>query len=143
MLGRKQRLPSINWVLSNSAEQGDTSSWRHSLTVFDYEIFGYLGLKSKGLEQFSPALLKVWTQRSRALSPFKRILLFSGDDKDLAKILDSKFFGTIIRSSKVPMGVEVGDAEQANERLLVTRHKSHLVWSVPFGGAGLLRVAGL
>lgn len=142
-LGRRQRLPSINWVLSNSAEQGDASSWRHSLTVFDYEIFGYLGLKAKGLEPFSPALLKLWTQRSRALSPSKRILLFSGQDKDLAKILDSKFFGTIIRSSKVPMGVEVGDAEQANERLLVTRHKSHLVWSVPFGGAGLLRVAGL
>ena len=141
--GRKQRLPSINWVLSNSAEQGDASSWSRSLTVFDYEIFGYLGLKAKGLEPFSPYLLKQWTQRSQARSSSKRILLFSGHDKDLAKILDSRFFGTIIRSSKVPLGVEVGDAEQANERLLVTRHKSHLVWSVPFGGAGLLRVAGL
>lgn len=142
-LARKQRLPSIKWVLSNTTEQGDASPWSRSFIVFDYEIFGYLGLKAKGLEPFSPSLLKQWTQRSQVRSPSKRILLFSGHDKDLAKILDSKFFGTIIRSSKVPMGVEVGDAEQANERLLVTRHKSHLVWSVPFGGAGLLRVAGL
>ena len=142
-LGRNQRLPSINWVLSNAIEHGHASPWRHSLAVFDYEIFGYLGLKAKGLEQFSPALLKLWTQKSRAASPSKRILLFSGHDKELSKILDSKFFGTIIRSSKVPIGVEVGDAEQTNERLLVTRHKSHLVWSVPFGGAGLLRVGGL
>lgn len=142
-LGLKQRLPSINWVLSNSVEQGENASWKRSLDVFDYEVFGYLGLKSKGLQQFSPALLKTWTKQSRVSASSKRILLFSGNDKELAEILDSNFFGTIIRSSTVPFGVEIGDAEQRNERLLVTRHKKHVVWSVPFGGSGLLRVAGL
>jgi hypothetical protein len=142
-LGRRQSLPAINWVLSNSAEKEDTVPWKHSIMIFDYEIFGYLGLKAEGLQQFSTSLLRTWTKRSQAGSSSKRILLFSGNYKELSKILDSKFFGIVVRSSKVPLGVEIGDAEQNNERLLATRHKNDLVWSVPFGGAGLLRIAGL
>jgi hypothetical protein len=38
-LGRRQSLPAINWVLSNSAEKEDTVPWKHSIMIFDYEIF--------------------------------------------------------------------------------------------------------
>ncbi len=111
--------------------------------VGDFEFFGYLGLEDKKLLPAGEPLFKQWRKITQSSINARRVLLFSGPDGDLAKIVRAKFFSTIIRSSKVPLNVEMGDQEQNNQRMLVTELGGETIWSVPFGGAGLLRLSGL
>jgi hypothetical protein len=89
-------------------------------------------------------LLASWKKMTKTSSADSRVLLFSGSNAELKAIAATGFFGTIIRSNTAALGVEVGDREQHNEGMLVTAVSGQKVlWSVPFGGTGLLRLGGL
>lgn len=131
------------WLLSNVDSSRTDKNWAPTRQAGSFEFFGYLGIRDKKLLPASSQLFKLWLKISKSASSSQRILLFSGSDADLVKIVKTKFFGTIIRSSKIPLGTEMGDQEQNNERLLIDEISGETIWSVPFGGAGLLRLLGL
>lgn len=138
-----ERLPEINWVLSNQLGEGSQRQWVNVHSSLDYEVFGYLGIADRQLSRFGPKVLARWKSLTKKKVNQQRILLFSGTNQELTEIVRANFFGTIIRSSLVPLGVEIGDKEQNNERVLTGEFAGKLVWSVPYGGAGLLRLNGL
>jgi hypothetical protein len=139
----KRSLAGVPWLLSNVDGDLKETTWSLTRKVGDFEFFGYLGLVDKKLLPAGEALFKQWRKITQSSINSRRVLLFSGPDSDLVKIVRTKFFSTIIRSSKVPLNVEMGDQEQKNERMLVTELGGETIWSVPFGGAGLLRLSGL
>jgi hypothetical protein len=140
---QKTPLANIKWVLSNSTDQSSKKSWALMERVGDLEFFGYLGLKDKNLLKVNKLLFDRWRKKTKVPSKRQRVLLFSGSDQELSSIVKADFFGEVIRSSKVPLGVKIGDEEQKNERLLTTSINKDLIWAVPYGGTGLLRVLGL
>jgi hypothetical protein len=139
----KHSLAVTPWLLSNVDGNFIEKTWSLTRQVGDFEFFGYLGLEDKKLLPAGEPLFKQWRKITQSSINARRVLLFSGPDGDLAKIVRAKFFSTIIRSSKVPLNVEMGDQEQNNQRMLVTELGGETIWSVPFGGAGLLRLSGL
>ena len=139
----KHSLAVAPWLLSNVDGNFIEKTWSLTRRVGDFEFFGYLGLEDKKLLPAGEPLFKQWRKITQSSVNARRVLLFSGPDGDLAKIVRAKFFSTIIRSSKVPLNVEMGDQEQNNQRMLVTELGGETIWSVPFGGAGLLRLSGL
>lgn len=137
------RLADIPWVLSNAKASVNNAAWNEKISQKGYEIFGYLGVPDKSIERASPFLFAKWKKQFKSTSSNQRILLFSGTNGDLEKIVGARLFGIIVRSSQVPLGTEIGDQEQKNENSLARKVSGQLIWSVPFGGAGVMRLAGL
>ena len=142
-LSSSETLTDINWVLSNHVSESQGNQWTDVRSDSNYEIFGYLGITDRHLLRFGPKVLSRWKRLAKKNLRQERVLLFSGTDQELTQISKTKFFGTIIRSSLVPLGVEIGDKEQNNERALAGNFLGDIIWSVPYGGAGLLRINGL
>lgn len=143
-LQAKKDLPKIPWVLSNARESLSGAAIQNILTVSGMEVYGYLGLKGDGIQMFDKNLLTRWKRETKVKSSVDRVLIFSGSDAELKKLMDTKFFNLIISSNPNPLGQEVGDVEQKDEKLLLRpKGGKTAIWSVPFGGGGLLRLGGL
>lgn len=144
VLGSKEKLPGIKWVLSNLKAKSDTSNIFDVISSRGVEIFGYLGAKDKRLIPFGSSLVDTWKKKTKVKSSADRVLIFSGSSSDLLKIYNSGFFGIIISSNTTKLGVEKGDQEQRDEQSLARYEKGKfLAWSVPYGGGGFLRQGGL
>ena len=133
-----------NYVLSNfvgslSAPNLLNQSIVSSKTI----IFGYTFDEnlSQHVVRIDPRRLKTWKNEIQRLDPARRlvrVLLFSGDDQDLMKIIDSGIFDTIISGNRSAMSLEPGIRERENESLLgVVPGKN--IYMVPLGGQGILR----
>lgn len=142
-LQKNEPLPDVSLLLSNVRTAPAHKNFEVTRRIGRFEIFGYLGRKDKNLIPVGKELFNKWQSLTHVKRPSDRVLIFSGTDDELRSILSAEFFGTAIRSSRVKLGEEIGDQEQNNERLLLTTFKNSMTWSTPYGGAGLLRVAGL
>ena len=143
-LTRGQNLADVDWVLSNYSGHQSLKSFKSVIKIGDTEVFGFLGLRDVHLAGAGTPLLASWKKTTKTSSPDSRVLLFSGSNADLKVMAATGFFGTIIRSNTAALGAEVGDREQHNEGMLVTAISGRrVIWSVPFGGTGLLRLGGL
>lgn len=142
-LQKNEPVPDVSLLLSNVRTALAHKNVEVIRRIGPFEIFGYLGRKDKNLMPVAKELINKWQGLTRVKRPSERVLLFSGTDDELRSILRAQFFGTTIRSSRVKLGEEIGDQEQNNERLLLTTFNKTMTWSTPYGGAGLLRVAGL
>ena len=137
----------VAWVLSNRAS-------RPGKTPFPVKLPSVLGLPSATVMGFvSPALapdapliladeglLTAWAsilKNQKLTDKRPRILLFAGDDQDLAFLARSKFFDEIISSNRAPMTKEPGKEESENPASLY--RKIGGAWMVPLGGQGVLR----
>jgi hypothetical protein len=144
LLSSGEKLPNVKWVLSNVSDNAKVGDLSQLIRLNGVEIFGYLGRVDKNLRQFDTDLLKKWKAQSKITNNENRVLIFSGSDAELEKIVKSKFFGVIISSNSTKLGIEKGDQEQRDEESLARRYKNRfLAWSVPYGGGGFLRQGGL
>jgi hypothetical protein len=144
-LRQKVSLPRVKWVVSNAKSIGRPGvEITEVISKKNTEIFGYLGTRDKELMEFDKSLLARWQKLTKLKSATDRVLIYSGSDRELHEIVQSKFFGLIISANTTKLGVEKGDQEQRDEQSLARQVKSQfLAWSVPYGGGGLLRQGGL
>jgi hypothetical protein len=127
-------------------------------TASSQHVFGYvwpvaemgdlgvdLGKIEKSLVRVSPELLAKWHVD---FDPLKQqgpnILLFSGPDEDLQKLVASKIFDVIVTSNTSKWSADPGVAEHDDETKLQRRVKidGQPILMVPLGGQGMLRGGG-
>lgn len=143
------RLPEIKvakakppFVLSNVKGRMDLAEAAQPLIVAGkFVILGYVSptLVKDGLEELSPALLARWKTSLAAAKDKARILLFAGNDAELAAAESSGLFDAVVSSSPAPFDTVIGTQEKDDEKLLERKGSRLGSLATPLAAQGVLR----
>lgn len=134
----------LNLVLSNAKAGQAPPASRSEVDEGGFFVLGYTWspeLKAR-VQRVDTEMLHIWAKRLQGVKDRHKVLLFSGPDDDLKKIVKRKLFDSVIASSKSLMSQEPGTDEKTDERKL-RRVEDPAVYAVPLGGQGLLRGGSL
>jgi len=137
---RSQVGKELAYVLSNARDPATTRVAAPVVAAGNFVVLGYTWSPevARYVERVDARLLASWRGKLAASGGRYHVLLFSGNDADLQKIIAAKLFQTIISSNTSPMTAVPGVAERRDESRL-KRRADPPVNAVPLGGQGLLR----
>jgi hypothetical protein len=130
----------LPFVLSNAGKLKGiaftTTRELPALTVYGYTYS--TDLKDK-VRRLTPEMLGTWKREISRQRDKQSLLLFSGPDDDLAKILAADIFTAVVSGNTRSFSAEPGKEESENENLLQRVAGRRGVFMVPVGGQGILR----
>lgn len=134
-------IDSSRYVLSNSNPHTLRKiSFSEVVEINGVAVYGYVwheSIKNK-VTQWGPLLRKKWQKKLSAYHDKKKVLLYSGTDKSLEKIIKSKLFDLVISSNRKPFGSIIDNDEERNPGQLLRVASGVGVYQVPIGGQGVL-----
>ncbi len=93
----------------------------------------------KTLEPWSTRLKQKFQEIIKRHSSKKKVLLFSGPDDQLQKIIASKLFDEIVSANRNPFKTLLDNKEKKNPGLLLRASNLGGIYMTPIGGQGILR----
>lgn len=132
----------VPFVLSNLAPAAKAVPAHPFVEGPSFIALGYLAPErgdSKALRPLNKALLSTWKKLLAKHENRAKILLFSGNDKDLAAVEAAQLFDFVVSANEAPLDAIVGTAEHEDETKLDRKRSRLGTMMVPLGAQGVLR----
>lgn len=142
--GSGKELVQQNYVLSNVKEDVKLlRPYKAEIETKDAIIFGFVSPEKEPskLKPLAKSLVKKWQQKV-AKSGRNSILLFSGSQSELEKIIAANLFDTIIRSNSNSFTAAFDHREKEKPESLIENFHNKTVFQVPLGGLGIVLGGG-